>query len=62
MLTVLLNFYAIMFPVDTDNGNTDMSNLFGGVFVLAVISHPTPTTGKGELLVGFNDDAVHTGC
>lgn len=63
MLIVLLIFYVIMFPIDTDNGNTDMSNLFGGIFLLLLL-YPTPslTQRKGELPVGFNHNAAHTGC
>lgn len=44
MLIVLLIFYVIMFPIDTDNGNADMSNLFGGIFLLLLLylTHPWP--------------------
>jgi len=62
MLTVLLNCYAIMFPTATDNGNTDMLNVWKDFLLLLLFPSSALTKGKGELPVGFNHDAVHTGC
>lgn len=45
MLTVLLNFYAVMFPLVTGN---DMSNLFGGIFCGYCYFSPHPWAGEKD--------------